>query len=112
MNRLENVGKFLEWRRARLWRTIGEMKSRDPWKAERAQEKVEKDLKNLETAFRRMHEVVSKRRLLFIFLLAGGFLLLPSNVWAAGVISTTFDVAGDIIAIPFKAVGGLFQALF
>ena len=72
----------------------------------------EKEIENLEKAFRLMRGVLARPKWLVLLFLVSAFLFSATDALAAGIISTTFDAAGDIIAVPFKLVGGLFQAIF
>lgn len=48
----------------------------------------------------------------FILLLIGLLFLSAPDVWAAGVVGETLDVAGEIIAFPFEVIGSVFRAVF
>ena len=120
---LHDTIKRLEWRRELLWREIARLRSGLPGQAERARTRVDQLKAELEKDFKQTRQILEQREhlpetandlnwmtwgLVTLFL----FLSMISNAEAAGIISSVFDLGGEVIALPFRVVSETFRIVF
>lgn len=108
---LDQAIKTLDWRRSMLWREIGRRQSGLPGEKERSDAKVERLQEELEKDFKQAYRILASTKIWGSVILFSFFATIPS-AWAGGVVSQSFDAAGEILAFPFHVVGELFRFVF